>query len=237
MPARVSPTERIRGQIDALFAEDRDLGEVLEDVARLGARLILQTALEAEVTEFLGRDRYARGDRARTGHRNGYSEVTVKTTAGPVTLERPKLRGTDERFASRMLGKHVTRTNALESHAAGAAFLPALVPRGLPPPLLVITDGGPGLIGAVEQVWAHSLRQRCLIHRARNVAAKVSEADRDQVKADFWAIFDIPDGIEPGDAAVADARRRAERFAAKWQAKYPGAVACVTDDLGALTTF
>lgn len=30
MPARVSPTERIRGEIDALFAEDRDLGEVLE---------------------------------------------------------------------------------------------------------------------------------------------------------------------------------------------------------------
>jgi transposase-like protein len=115
MPARVSPTERIRGEIDALFAEDRDLGEVLEDVARLGARLILQTALEAEVTEFLGRERYARGDRARTGHRNGYAPATVKTTAGPVQLERPKLRGTDERFASRLLGKHVTRTNALES--------------------------------------------------------------------------------------------------------------------------
>ncbi|HSJ44361.1 MAG TPA: transposase [Euzebyales bacterium] len=81
MPARVSPTERIRGEIDALFAEDRDLSEVLEDVARLGARLILQTAVEAEVTEFLGRDRYARGDRARPGHRNGYSNVTVKTTA------------------------------------------------------------------------------------------------------------------------------------------------------------
>jgi transposase-like protein len=115
MPARVSPTERIRGQIDALFAQDRDLGEVLEDVARLGARLILQTALEAEVTEFLGRERYARGDRARTGSRNGYAPVTVKTTAGPVELERPKLRGTDERFASRLLGRHVTRANALES--------------------------------------------------------------------------------------------------------------------------
>jgi transposase-like protein len=51
--------------------------------------LILQTALEAEVTAFLGRDRYARRDRARAGHRNGYNEMTVKTTAGPVELERP----------------------------------------------------------------------------------------------------------------------------------------------------
>jgi transposase-like protein len=29
-------------------------------VARLGAQLLTQAALEAEVTEFLGRDRYAR---------------------------------------------------------------------------------------------------------------------------------------------------------------------------------
>ena len=56
MPSRVSPTDRIHGAIDALFADDRDLSEVLEEIARLGARLILQTALEAEVTEFLGRD-------------------------------------------------------------------------------------------------------------------------------------------------------------------------------------
>ncbi|MPY86072.1 MAG: IS256 family transposase, partial [Actinophytocola sp.] len=101
--------------MDELFAVGRDLVEVLEDVARLGARLILQTALEAEVTEFLGRERYARGDRTRAGSRNGYSDVTVKTTAGPVTLERPKLRGTDEVFASRLLGRHVTRSSALES--------------------------------------------------------------------------------------------------------------------------
>jgi hypothetical protein len=32
-----------------------------------------------------------------------------------VTLARPKLRGTDEAFASRRLGKHDTRTHALES--------------------------------------------------------------------------------------------------------------------------
>ena len=59
MTARVSPADRIRAEIDALFADpDLDLAQVVEQVARLGARLILQTALEAEVTEFLGRDRY-----------------------------------------------------------------------------------------------------------------------------------------------------------------------------------
>lgn len=112
---RVSPTERIRADIDALFSSDRDLAEVLEEVARVSTRLIMQTAIEAEVTEFLGRDRYARGDRARDGSRNGYAPVTVKTTAGPVELARPKLRGTDEAFVSRLFGKGVTKTNALES--------------------------------------------------------------------------------------------------------------------------
>jgi putative transposase len=41
--------------------------------------------------------------------------VSIKTTAGEVTLQRPKLRGADEAFASRLLGSGVTRTNALES--------------------------------------------------------------------------------------------------------------------------
>ena len=47
--------------------------------------------------------------------RNGYCDSTIKTTAGPVTVARPKLRGTTERFASRLFGKGVTKSNALES--------------------------------------------------------------------------------------------------------------------------
>lgn len=118
MPVRVSAVDRIRTRIDALFAEDRELSEILEEVARLGAQLLMQAALEAEVTEFLGRERYQRAAAcpdANGGSRNGYRQVTVKTTTGPVTLERPKLRGTTAAFASRLFGKHVTRTNALET--------------------------------------------------------------------------------------------------------------------------
>jgi putative transposase len=113
---RVTAADRVRNEIDGLFVDpDRELGEILEHVARLSVRLVMQSALEAEVTEFLGRERYSRGDRARVGHRNGYQPVTVKTTAGPVAFERPKLRGTLESFSSRLLGKKGTKTNALES--------------------------------------------------------------------------------------------------------------------------
>ena len=46
MPTRVSPIEKIRGEIDAVFDGSRELSEIIEEVARLGARLIIQTALE-----------------------------------------------------------------------------------------------------------------------------------------------------------------------------------------------
>ena len=337
MPPRLSAAERIRAQIDELFASQQDLGQVLEEVARLSVRLVVQAALEAEVSEFLGRDRYARGDRDRDGYRNGHAELKVKTTAGPVALERPKLRGTTEPFTSRLLGKGVSRTNALEAlvisgfvrglstrdveaalgealgpeaalskstvsricqaicdefdawkhrdlqdveleylfldgshfrmhpgapaepvlaawgitsqgspvlvglapgahegHDPWADFLDELVDRGLRSPLLVITDGAPGLIGAVEVVFATSLRQRCLVHRARNLLAKVPTHAQAEVKAAFWAIFDDIDA-EPGQAAVAQARRRADAFADRYGKCYPAAVACLLDTLPELT--
>ncbi|MFC0081316.1 hypothetical protein ACFFRE_03965 [Aciditerrimonas ferrireducens] len=64
----------------------------------------MQTAIESEVTKFLGRERYSHGERSGAGSRNGHCPTTIKTTAGPVTIVRPKLRGTDEAFASRLLG-------------------------------------------------------------------------------------------------------------------------------------
>jgi transposase-like protein len=57
-------------------------------VARLGARLIRQRALEDEVTEFLGHESYARAEDSGVAYRNGYEPRVVKTTSGPVVLER-----------------------------------------------------------------------------------------------------------------------------------------------------
>ena len=117
MPAsrRVSASERVRAQIDELFGSGRELRYIPEEVAPLGVALLFQSAFEAEITEFLGRERYVRGERAHEGLRNGYSPITVKTSAGPIRIERPKLRGTSEAFVSRLLGIGVTRTKALES--------------------------------------------------------------------------------------------------------------------------
>jgi transposase-like protein len=74
--------------------------------------------------------------------------------------------------------------------------------------LLVITHGAAGLIGAVEVVFSHSLRQRCLVHRCRfNLLAKVPTHAQGKVKAAFWQIFDDI-AADPGEQAVAEARQR-----------------------------
>ena len=63
----------------------------------------------------LGRGRYERAQEP-VSHRNGYEPRTVKTTSGPVELERSRVRdGSKLGFESRILGKHVTHTYALES--------------------------------------------------------------------------------------------------------------------------
>jgi len=122
-----------------------------------------------------------------------------------------------------------------ESTDAWREFERSMIARRLRPPTLVISDGGPGLIGAVELVRPASARQRCVIHRCRNVLAKVPTHAQDQLKADFWAIWDID--LEAGDDAVAEARRRVNTFEAKWAKLYPSAVACLTDDLDHLVVY
>src|SRR3954466_6763773 len=112
---KVVPSERFRREFDELLADVDAEADPIERIGRLGARLILQQALEDEVSEFLGRARYERANDP-VSHRNGYEPRRVRTTAGPVELERPRVRDAQKLgFESRILGRHVARTYALES--------------------------------------------------------------------------------------------------------------------------
>jgi transposase-like protein len=112
---KVAPSERFRAELDEVLAGVAGEQDPIETVGRLGARLILQQALEDEVTEFLGRQRYERAEET-VSHRNGYESRTVKTTAGAMRLQRPRVRDASKLgFESKVLGKGVVRTHALES--------------------------------------------------------------------------------------------------------------------------
>ena len=114
--AKIVPSERLRRELDEVLAGVGEHDDPVEAVARLGARLIMQQALEDEVTEFLGRERYARADEAAAIYCNGYEPRVVRTTSGPMELERPRIRGVAELgFESQVLGKGVARTHALEA--------------------------------------------------------------------------------------------------------------------------
>ena len=86
-----------------------------------------------------------------------------------------------------------------------------LIARGLGAPMLIVADGAPGLVKAIEQCWPASDRQRCCVHRARNLYAKLPERERERVKQAYWQALD--DAINDRDAK----RRR-----------------CLADDLDAL---
>jgi putative transposase len=113
--ASIVPSERLRRELHDLVAGVGDEDDPIEAIGRLGARLILQQALEEELTEFLGRERYERRSEP-VSYRNGYERVTVKTTAGPLELERPRVRNASALgFESAIVGKGVARTHALEA--------------------------------------------------------------------------------------------------------------------------
>jgi putative transposase len=116
MGTRVVPSERLRHELDALVADAGELADPIAEIGRLGARLIIQQALEDELSEFLGRARYQRTG-APVAHRNGYERPQkIATTSGAMEIERPRVRDASKLgFESRIFGKGVARTYALET--------------------------------------------------------------------------------------------------------------------------
>ena len=60
MEKRVAPSTLLEEAIGALLESGTPAGEKLAKVGRLGARLVLQRAIDEEVTAFLQRARYER---------------------------------------------------------------------------------------------------------------------------------------------------------------------------------
>ncbi|APD83929.1 hypothetical protein AN480_29425 [Mycobacterium intracellulare subsp. chimaera] len=118
-----------------------------------------------------------------------------------------------------------------ESTEAWADFLTDLRERGLGCPLLVVSDGARGLIAAIEQIYPKALRQRCLIHRLRNVLAEIPTGMQAEIRDGYWAIFDTTDlNIEPGPRLVEIVDKRIEAFAAKYCDLDPAAMRILLTD-------
>ena len=332
MEKRVAASARLEEAVAALLSEGVGDANRIAEIGRLGARLVLQRAVEDEVADFLQRDRYERTAAAR-GSRNGHRGRRVQTGEGELEIAVPQLRDTAERFVSKVIPdtRLAIRTRPLEALVIGAyvrglsdrdiesliaeaglgtvskstvsricqelrhrycafrqrslaeidllvlfldaIYLPTrptgakegvlvawgytatggrvlldvclgqrerhedwldlgrgLARRGLRGPDLVVSDGAPGLIRAIEELWPDADRQRCTVHRLRNIRAKLPKdaALHERVKAAYWAALDEA-------ASPADAEARLRGLVDELARAYPSAAACLGDDLPALT--
>ena len=112
-----------------------------------------------------------------------------------------------------------------ESYEDWREMLRDMVKRGLKPPVTITSDGAPGLIGAIEQVWPKSLRQRCLVHRMRNIVAKLPSEAVPELKAHIDAVYRAPT-YEAG-------QKLATEVLEKYRDLYPSAMKAFSEDLEA----
>lgn len=118
-----------------------------------------------------------------------------------------------------------------ESQAAWERLLYDLVNRGLVghATRLIVTDGCPGLHAALDTVYPRIPRQRCWVHKLRNIAGKLRKSIQEACLAQAKGIYQ------------AQTRRQAvKRFhcwAARWRSEAPKAVACLEADLDELLSF
>jgi putative transposase len=336
----VPPSAEIEAQIDRLLAVGvgENPRESLSELAKLGARLIIQRAVEDEFDAWLGRARYERRpDYQRglrnyeSGLRNGFRPRKLQTAEGELEVEIPQVREAAEPFVSKLFprGTKLLRTEPLRAMVIGAfvrglsmrdveslcekaglgklskstasricqelrerfeqfrrrdlygvrlaaLFLDAvflsvrpngpkegvlvawgftedgervllsvmlgmreshddwlelgrdLIGRGLGAPLLIVADGAPGLIKAVEQCWPASDRQHCAVHRVRNLLAKLPDRERERVRSAYWQALD--DAINERDG-----KQRLKALVDQLDgAGYTAAARCLADDLDAL---
>ena len=115
-----------------------------------------------------------------------------------------------------------------ESHEDWLALGRDLIARGLGAPLLIVADGAPGLIKAVEQCWPSSDRQHCAVHRVRNLLAKLPERERERVRGAYWQALD--EAINEQDG-----KQRLKALVGELdKAGFTAAAKCLNDDLDAL---
>jgi transposase-like protein len=329
----VPPSAEIEAQIDQLLAVGvgEHPREALSELAKLGARLIIQRAVEDEFDAWLGRARYERRPEAPPGLRNGFRARRVQTAEGELAVEIPQVRHAAEPFVSKLFprGTKLLRTEPLRAMVIGAfvrglsmrdveslcdeaglgklskstaaricselrerfaafgrrdlydihlaaLFLDAtflavrrdgpkegvlvawgftedgervllsvtlgmresyedwqalardLIGRGLGAPMLIVADGAPGLIKAIEQCWPASDRQHCAVHRVRNLLAKLPERERERARRAYWQALDEA-------THERDAKQRLQALVDELDtAGYTAAARCLADDLDAL---
>ena len=331
----VPPSAEIQASIDKLLSKGMvdDPQKMLSELARLGARLIIQRAVEDEFDTWLGRARYERRPERQRGLRNGFRPRHLQTAEGELRIEVPQAGEAAMPFVSKLFPKwhckRLLRTDPLKALVIGgfvrglsmrdveslceeaglgktskstvaticselherfeafcrrslydvnlvvlfldAIYLPVrptgpkegvicawgitetgaralvsvrlgmreakedwlelgrdLTSRGLAAPRLVVADGAPGLISAIEEIWPRADRQHCAVHRLRNLVAKLPKSEHNRIRFNYWSALTDATSLKDGKLRLQVLVSELEH------AGYESAARCLSDDIDAL---
>jgi transposase-like protein len=116
-----------------------------------------------------------------------------------------------------------------EGEIAWKGFLENLTARGLREPRLAVVDGSQGLAKALDVIWPKADRQRCVVHKLRNLLSHAPERLYEEIRTDFHAITYAEDGIA-GKAAY-------DRMLKKWRKQLEGVARSLEEGGLELLTF
>ena len=116
-----------------------------------------------------------------------------------------------------------------ESAGSWADLLRDCKRRGMRAPVLAVGDGALGFWGALREVFPDTREQRCGFHKLSNVLAVLPKSAHPGAKKALAEIWNAEDKRHALDAVKA--------FEAAYGAKFPKAVAKITDDLDKLLAF
>jgi putative transposase len=221
--------ERLAVEMYARGLSTRDIEDALEEAT--GDRLLSRTAV-SQITEVLWDEYEAFAERDLSGFEVEYLFLdavyeSLRQQGGgkegvmcawAICADKSKV----------ML--HLALGNK-ESYANWLEFLRDMVRRGLQTPVQITTDGAPGLMRAVEEVFPNSLRQRCLAPagKTRNVTDKVPDSARAEIKNAVRAAYYAPNR-EVADMIAADVLKT-------YQRDYPAAMRSFQDDWEACVAY
>ena len=198
----------------------------IEDAFRADdGRLLLSRTAVSELGEQLWRDYQDFATRDLGEHEVVYLFVDgVAERIRPGQRREPVMAAWGFTATGQRVLLHLMAGSKEDAETVGA-FFQDMRARGLGDPLLVVSDGAPGVIKAIEVCFPRSARQRCLAHRMRNLAAKVPEDIWPEVKARVQAAYQAP--------SRAIARELARGVVEDFEKELPSAVACFRDDFEA----
>ncbi len=121
------------------------------------------------------------------------------------------------------------RACAEEDKDGWGCLLQDLRTRGATQMDLIVTDGHEGLLVAVSALFSATLRQRCVVHKQRNVLNAIPHRERKEVSTELAGIFK--------QEKKEDALLHLAAFKAKYQKRYPEAIHSLCEDEEHLLTF